>query len=315
MEELRFDGRTAIVTGAGGNPSLGRAHALLLAARGANVVVNDIGRSEAPGYAGEASAEAVAAEIRAAGGQAVASTDSVADEAGAHAIAEMAMREFGRIDILVNNAGISVAAPFDEMSPRDTQRHIDINLMGTAWMCRAAWPHMRAQHYGRIINTGSGAFAGMWALVIYGASKGGVFSLTRGLAAEGKALGIKANTVNPGGFTRMLLAQQYDSSPMYQYAQTHLPAELVSPVIGLLAHESCPVTGECFDVMGGEVRRSYLAQTKGFHDPDLSIEMVAQRWDEVMGDPSLPVLGLGQVDTEQWHIKPYTSRHEPAGNA
>src|SRR6516165_4780913 len=175
MKEFRFDGRTAIVTGAGGNPSLGRAHALLLAARGANVVVNDVGRSEAPGYEGEASAEAVAAEIRALGGSAVASTHSVAEEEGASAIVRAAVEAFGGVDILVNNAGISVAAPFDEMTSRDTQRHVDINLMGAVWMCRAAWPHMQAKRYGRIVNTGSGAFAGMWAFVIYGASKGGVF--------------------------------------------------------------------------------------------------------------------------------------------
>jgi NAD(P)-dependent dehydrogenase (short-subunit alcohol dehydrogenase family) len=303
--ELRFDGRTAIVTGAGGNPSLGRAHALLLAARGANVVVNDIGRSEAPGYEDEASAEAVAAEIRALGGRAVASIGSVADEPGAAAIVAAAIEAFGGVDILVNNAGVSVAAPFDEMTSQDTQRHIDINLMGAVWMCRAAWPHMAAQGYGRIVNTGSGAFAGMWALAIYGASKGGVFSLTRALAAEGQALGIKVNTVNPGGFTRMLLAQQYDTSPMYQHARRNLPAELVSPAVAFLAHESCPVTGECFDVMGGEVRRTYLAQTEGFMDPDLTIETIARRWDDVMGAPRDAVIGLGAVDTELWHIKPY----------
>jgi NAD(P)-dependent dehydrogenase (short-subunit alcohol dehydrogenase family) len=305
MGELRFDGRTAIVTGAGGNPSLGRAHALLLAARGANVVVNDVGRSEAPGYEGEASAEAVAAEIRALGGSAVASTHSVAEEEGASAIVRAAVEAFGGVDILVNNAGISVAAPFDEMTSRDTQRHVDINLMGAVWMCRAAWPHMQAKRYGRIVNTGSGAFAGMWAFVIYGASKGGVFSLTRALAAEGEAFGIKANTVNPGGFTRMLLAQQYDTSPMYQHARQNLPAELVSPAVAFLAHESCPVTGECFDVMGGEVRRTYLAQTEGFVDPELTIETVARRWGEVMGAPRDAVIGLASVDTEQWHIKPY----------
>jgi NAD(P)-dependent dehydrogenase (short-subunit alcohol dehydrogenase family) len=278
---------------------------MLLASRGANVVVNDIGRSEAPGYEGEASAEAVAAEIRAVGGRAVASTRSVADEGGAQAIVAAALDAFGGVDILVNNAGVSIAAPFDQMSSQDTQRHVDVNLMGTVWMCRAAWPHMAAKRYGRIVNTGSGAFAGMWALAIYGASKGGIFSLTRALAAEGKAIGVKVNTVNPGGFTRMLLAQQYDTSPMYQHAQRSLPAELVSPAVAYLAHESCPVTGECFDVMGGEVRRTYLAQTEGFADPELTVETVARRWDEVMGAPRDAVVGLGAVDTEQWHIKPY----------
>jgi NAD(P)-dependent dehydrogenase (short-subunit alcohol dehydrogenase family) len=312
MDDLRFDGRTAIVTGAGGNPSLGRAHALLLAARGANVVVNDIGRAEAPGYEGEASAEAVAAEIRAAGGRAAACTRSVAEEAGAAAVVATALGAFGAVDILVNNAGISIAAPFDAMSSLDTRRHIEVNLMGAVWMCRAAWPHMRASGYGRIVNTGSGAFGGMWSLAIYGASKGGIFSLTRGLAAEGAALGIKVNTVNPGGFTRMLVAQQYDTSPMYQHAQQHLPAELVSPAVAFLAHEACPVTGECFDVVGGEVRRTYLAQTEGFVDRELTIETVASRWSEVMGAPQDAVIGLGSVDSGQWHIKPYARGREDA---
>jgi len=308
MDELRFDGRTAIVTGAGGNPSLGRAHALLLGARGANVVVNDIGHTEAPNYDGCASAEAVAEEIRAAGGKAVASTDSVATEQGAQAVVQTAFDAFGGLDILVNNAGISIAATFEQMTSLDTQRHIDINLMGAVWMCRAAWPHMQAQRYGRIVNTGSGAFAGMWAFVIYGASKGGIFSLSRGLAAEGEPFGIKVNTVNPGGYTRMLLAQQYETSPMYQHAKVNLPAELVSPAVAYLAHESCPVTGECFDVMGGTVQRSYIAQTDGFTDPELTVEKLVQRWGEVMGDPKDAVLGLGSVDTEQWHIIPYARR-------
>ena len=156
---IRFDGRTAIVTGAGGNPSLGRAHALLLAARGANLVVNDIGRDpETPGYTGAASAAAVAAEIRALGGRAVADVHSVATEEGAAAVVQTALDSFGGIDILVNNAGISIAAPFDEMSSRDFRRHIDINLHGADLdlPCRVA-PHAfeglrthRQHHLGRI---------------------------------------------------------------------------------------------------------------------------------------------------------------------
>lgn len=308
MEKLRFDGRTTIVTGAGGNPSLGRAHALLLGARGANVVVNDIGCTEAPNYLGTASAQAVADEIRAAGGNAVADTHSVASEEGAQAVVQTALDAFGSVDVLVNNAGISIAAAFDEISTIDTQRHIDVNLMGTVWMCRAAWPHMRKAGYGRIVNTGSGAFAGMWGFAIYGASKGGIFSLSRALAVEGVPFGIRVNTVNPGGFTRMLLAQQYSSSPMYQHAEQNLPADLVSPAVAYLCHESCPVTGECFDAMGGTVQRSYIAQTPGFTDHALTIETLAGHWDEVMGNPLDSVLGLSSVDSEQWHIIPYARR-------
>jgi NAD(P)-dependent dehydrogenase (short-subunit alcohol dehydrogenase family) len=140
MDKWRFDGRTAIVTGAGGNPSLGRAHALLLAARGARVVVNDIGRDpETPGYSGTASAEDVAREIRAAGGKTVADTHSVASEEGAAAIVQAALDAFGGIDILVNNAGISIAAPFDEMTPRDFRRHI-----GALKACFTCWARHRS---------------------------------------------------------------------------------------------------------------------------------------------------------------------------
>jgi NAD(P)-dependent dehydrogenase (short-subunit alcohol dehydrogenase family) len=309
---LRFDGRTAIVTGAGGNPSLGRAHALLLAARGANLVVNDIGRDpETPGYTGAASAAAVAAEIRALGGRAVADVHSVATEEGAAAVVQTALDSFGGIDILVNNAGISIAAPFDEMSSRDFRRHIDINLMGPIWTCRAAWPHMRSKGYGRIVNITSGALAGFTWLVAYGTSKGGLLSLTRSLAAEGAGLGIKVNAVNPGAFTRMVAAQQEATSPMYRHAKENLPPELVSPVVALLAHEECPVTGECIETVGGEVRRIYLAQTSGFTDRDLTPETVAARWNEVVGGSAESSIPHGAHDPTQWDIKPY--RVQPRG--
>jgi NAD(P)-dependent dehydrogenase (short-subunit alcohol dehydrogenase family) len=314
--KLRFDGRTAIVTGGGGNPSLGRAHALLLGARGANVVVNDIGCDpETPGYSGTASAAAVAEEIRALGGRAVADTHSVATEEGAAALVKTAVDAFGGVDILVNNAGISIAAPFDEMSSRDFRRHIDINLMGPLWTCRAAWPHMRAKGYGRIVNTTSGALAGFTWLVAYGTSKGGLLSLTRSLAAEGASLGIKANAVNPGAFTRMVAAQQAPTSPMYRHASENLPPELVSPVVAFLSHETCPVTGECIESVGGEVRRVYLAQTAGFADRNLSPETVAARWNEVMVGSAESLIAHGTFDPTQWDIKPYRAAQSSGGAA
>jgi len=307
MSELRFDGRTAIVTGAGGNPGIGRAHALLLAARGANVVVNDIGRTVAPGYTGTASAEAVVDEIRAAGGNAVADTNSVATEEGAAALIQTAIDAFGGIDILVNNAGISIAASFDEITAHDIQQHIDINLMGTIWTCRAAWPHMKSQGYGRIVNTSSGAFSGAPLLVAYSASKGGIFSLSRALAAEGEAHGIKVNTINPGAFTRMVAAQQNESSPMYQHCKTSLPAELVAPVAAFLAHESCPVTGDTITGVGGLVNRVYIAETGGFSETPLSPETVAARWHEVIADTADNAVSAAANDPREWDVKPYVA--------
>ncbi len=310
MGELRFDGRTAIVTGAGGIPGLGRAHVHLLASRGASIVVNDIGRTESPNYSVEASAETVAEEVRALGGNAVADTHSVASEEGAQAVVDTAMSAFGGVDILINNAGISIAAAFDAMSAKDTQRHVDINLMGTVWMCRAAWPHMQEQGYGRIVNTGSGAFAGMWQLAMYGASKGGVFSLSRALAVEGAPLGIKVNTVLPGAFTRMVSAQLLDTSPLYQYAEQNLPPELSAPAVAFLAHEQCPVTGECLEALGGQVRRVYIAQSEGIVDPDITLEKVASRWQEIMGSPRDAVVEPGPAQAADSGIRPYVSRKD-----
>lgn len=282
MAQYRFEGRTAIVTGAGGNPSLGRAHALLLGRLGANVVVNDIGAgAETPNYPDAANAETVAAEIRAAGGNAVADTNTVATVDGANRIIQTALDAFGGVDILVNNAAFSISAMFEQLTPADFERHITVNLLGPAWTCRAAWPHMRAKGYGRIVNIASGAIAGAAGLSAYGASKGGVFSLTRSLASEGEPLGIRVNSVNPGGFSRLVIATQNEGSFVYNNSLTQ-PAELASPVVAYLAHEDCAVNGECIEAMGGAVRRFYVASTPGFADPNLTVEMVAERWREVM---------------------------------
>lgn len=306
MEQLRFDGRTAIVTGAGGNPSLGRAHALLLGARGANVVVNDIGVDpEARHYPGAASAEAVAEEIRAAGGQAVANTDSVTSPEGAEAIVRTALDAFGRVDVLVNNAGISIGAPFDEISARDIQRHIDINLMGSIWCARAAWPHMKAAGYGRIVNITSSSMTGFADQVAYAASKGGVWSLTRSLAAEGEKLGIKVNAVSPGGYTRLVISTCEDDSPLLANAKQNLPPELSSPAVAFLAHEDCPVTGECIDSVGGEVQRCYISRSGGFNERDHTIETIAERWSVVMDETGATTVGLAAMDTSGWGLRQY----------
>jgi NAD(P)-dependent dehydrogenase (short-subunit alcohol dehydrogenase family) len=305
-EQLRFDGKTAIVTGAGGDPSLGRAHAMLLAARGANVVVNDIGSDpESKNYKGVASAEAVAQEIRAAGGKAVPDTHSVATEAGAAALVQTAIDAFGGVDIVVNNAAISAMAPFDEMTSRDIVRHVDVNIMGPIWVCRAAWPHMKRQGYGRIVNIGSGAMAGLACFTPYGTSKGAVYSLTRCLAIEGREAGIKVNVILPAAHTRMLEAVQEEDSILLVHAREHSPAELVAPAVALLCHEACPITGEAITAMGGYVSRAYLSDTKGVTFPDLTVESLLARWGEVMDETGARVTPLGQTDVKQWKVKAY----------
>lgn len=311
--DYRFDGRVAVVTGAGGDPSLGRAHALLLAARGASVVVNDIGfDAETPGYEGRASAEAVAAEIRATGGKAVASTASVASEEGGAAIIEAALQAFGRIDILVNNAGISIGAPFDTMTSRDFERHIQINLMGAYYCCRAAWPHMKAQGYGRIVNTTSASMTGFGDQAAYATSKGGLWSLTRALAAEGAGLGIHVNALSPGAFTRMVSAMLQDDSPMLQHSRDNLPAELSSPALAWLCHEACEANGECIDSVGGAVQRTFIARTRGIVSPTLTIEDVAAQWNAIVSEDGAETVGLASFDTSDWKIRPYAVENQDA---
>lgn len=306
MKALRFDGRTAVVTGAGGNPSLGRAHALLLAERGANVVVNDIGKlPDAFGYPGVASAETVVKEIHALGGKAVADTHSVESEAGAAAIIQTAIDVFGGIDILVNNAGVCRVVSFEEMTPQDFRQSIEINLMGTVHTCRAAWRHMKAQAYGRIVNIPSGSMAGFAWQTAYAASKAGVFSFTRALAAEGADYGIRANSVIPGALTRMVLAAQAETSPWISYAREKMPPELVSPAVAFLAHESCPFTGECIESMGGHVSCMYLARTSGFDAPQMTLETMAERWQEAFTGTAEGVFRHTDSDPREWHIKPY----------
>jgi NAD(P)-dependent dehydrogenase (short-subunit alcohol dehydrogenase family) len=308
MERFRFDGRTAIVTGAGGNPSLGRAHALLLGARGASVVVNDIGSDpEQRHYPGAASAETVAAEIRAAGGKAIANTDSVVTPEGGQAIVQAALDAFGSVDILVNNAGISIGAPFDEISARDIQRHFDVNLMGTVWCSRAAWPHMKSAGYGRIVNITSSSMTGFANQAAYAASKGGVWSLTRALAAEGEALGIKVNAVSPGGYTRLVISTLEEDSPLLAHSKQELPPHLSSPAVAFLAHEDCPVTGECIDSVGGEVQRCYIARSAGFNERDHTIETIGERWSKVMDTDGAVVVGLAAMDTSGWGLRAYDS--------
>lgn len=307
MEALRFDGRVAVVTGAGGNPSLGRAHALLLAERGAKVVVNDIGQLPAAlGYPGVASAEAVAEEIRALGGEAVADIHSVATDDGAAAIVQTALDAFDRLDILINNAGICRVVAFEEMTAEDFRQSIEVNLMGTVATCRAAWRRMKAQGYGRIVNISSGSMAGFAWQSAYAAAKAGVFSFTRALAAEGAEHGILANSVIPGAFTRMVMAAQDESSPWIAHAREHMPPEAVSPAVALLAHETCPFTGECVESMGGHVSRLYLARTPGFEAPGMTLETMAERWPEAMAGVDPGIFRHDASDPRAWHIKPYT---------
>jgi NAD(P)-dependent dehydrogenase (short-subunit alcohol dehydrogenase family) len=274
MSELRFDGRVAIVTGAGGqDPSLGRSHATLLAERGAKVVVNDLGVGPDGRGIMRANAQQVVEEIRAAGGEAVADQHSVSDEEGACGVVTTALDTWGRIDIVVNNAGVCFMAHFDEISSTDIRNVIDVHLMGTVWMCRAAWPHMREAGYGRIVNTTSGAMFGIEHLSIYGAAKGGIFGLTRGLAVEGATLGIKVNALGPAANTTAI-RHFNETSPFTSMMETHFPTSLVSPAVAYLAHEDCELSGASLEAAAGNVGLRVFGQTAGYTDTELAVEKV-----------------------------------------
>lgn len=282
MATLDYSDRIIVVTGAG--RGIGRAHALLLAARGAAVVVGDLGANiDGSGVDGDDPATQVVAEITAAGGKAVACTADVATEDGARALVEAAISTFGGLTGVVNNVGIVRTAPFSEVPDEEYQRHLDVHYFGALRVCRAAWPHLLQAESPRIVNTISQAMLGNPGMAHYGGSKGAVFGLTRNLALEGMARGIAVNAIAPGAGTRMAEAAADTLSPeVMEYMRTALLPEHVAPVVAYLLHPSCTVTGEVFNVAGGIVNRLALVNTVGIHDPGLTVESVAERFDQIM---------------------------------
>ena len=286
--ELRFDGQVAVVTGAGRN--LGRAYALLLAERGARVVVNDfgVGISDTDGVADAPltnPAAHVVAEIIAAGGEAVIDTSSITDVDGP--VVRTAIEAFGRIDIVINNAGVVRQAPVGEYSDERCRAMTDTHLLGTMNVTRAAWPHMAAQGSGRIVNLSSGSgLMGIAGMTMYGAVKLGVVGLTRGLAVEGRPLGIGVNVVAPQASVR---GSDFGRIPWTPALAEWLSPEQISGVVTYLCHLSCTTTGELFNVGGGLVSRVVLAASEGIAERPMTPEAVAANWDEIMSQPVVEV--------------------------
>lgn len=282
MDELRFDGRVVVVTGAG--RGIGRSHALLFAARGAQVVVADYGVQIDGAGASSAPAQEVADEIQASGGRAVPCFASVAEEAGAASIINTAIENFGRLDVVVNNAGIADPALFGNLTMDQFRRMIDVHFFGTLNVCRAAWPHFVAAGGGRIVNTASEAMlGGLSQLTSYGSAKGAVFALTRNLATEGAALGIHANAVAPRADTRMSaaeserLAEEFGLDEETQaLVKASMPPDHCSPGALYLAHESCPLNGEVLRVGMGSVARLAVVHTVGLTKDAITPEDIAE---------------------------------------
>jgi len=289
MSELRYDDRVIVITGAG--RGLGRAYAELLGARGARVVVNDPGSAvRGEGIDAGPAAEVVAA-IKAQGGDAIVSTDSVATPEGGRAIIEAALDQYGRIDGLIHNAGNVRYGSMQALSQEDFDAVLDVHLRGAFHVARAAFPHMCKARYGRIILTSSiGGLYGNRDCVNYGMSKSGMIGLNNVLALEGEAEGVKSNIIVPGAVTRM--AEGLDIS---QYPP--MGPELVSPVVAWLAHESCSVTGEMLVSIAGRVARAFIAESKGVYQPSWTPEDVGARIDAIMDSQDPLVFGLeGHVD-------------------
>ena len=255
MPDLRFDGRVAIITGAGGG--LGRSHALELARRGARVLVNDLGGAVDGSGSSRSAAPRVVDEITAFGGIAAPNHDSVATSQGGQAIVLAALDAFGRVDVLVNNAGNLRDKAFHKMDDTMIDPVIDVHLKGALYVSQPAFRLMREQGYGRILNTtsASGLF-GNFGQANYGAAKAGLAGLTRVLALEGAGHGIKVNAIAPIASTRM-------TEDILGDLAAKVSPDSVSPLVAYLAHEECPVNGHVYSVAGGRIARIVMAETDG----------------------------------------------------
>jgi NAD(P)-dependent dehydrogenase (short-subunit alcohol dehydrogenase family) len=275
QSELRFDGRVAIVTGAGNG--LGREHALGLAARGAKVVVNDLGAARDGSGGSSAAAEKVVEDIRAAGGQAIADGANVADVAQVQAMVERAKAEWGRIDILVNNAGILRDKSFAKMELADFRTVVDVHLMGSVHCTKAVWETMRAQNYGRIVmTTSSSGLYGNFGQANYGSAKAGVVGLMNVLAQEGRKNDIRVNTLSPTAATRMT----EDLIPPDMLAL--MTPESITPGVLYLVSEDAP-TRTILCAGAGAFAVARIIETRGAYFPERerTPEAIAARFAEI----------------------------------
>jgi NAD(P)-dependent dehydrogenase (short-subunit alcohol dehydrogenase family) len=292
---LRFDGRVAIVTGAG--RGLGRAYALALAERGARIVVNDSGGALTGVGADSGPAEKVAAEIVAAGGEAVADSGDVTDPTAGATMARLALDSFGAIDIVVNNAGNMDPRPLEELTLADLERHVGIHAFGAHNVTMAAWPQLAASGSGRVVVTTSiGLFGGPF-IAAYSTAKAAAWAYGRSLAPAAAEHGIRINLLAPAAETRMVTDSELRAKvglPPLPEGHTPDPGrgpETVVPMLLALAHESCPTNGETLIAGLGRFARIFAAETPGLYAPGIAPEELLARWDEVVAEDGFRVEG------------------------
>jgi len=289
--KLRFDDKVVVVTGAGRN--LGREYALAFAERGACVVVNDlgVGISDSDGEAVQPltnPADDVVAEIKSAGGQAVANYDSIATPEGGRNIVTCALDAFGRVDVIVNNAGQVRMAPFEDFPEESIDALINTQLRGTLNVSRPAWRWMKEHGGGRIVNVSSGAaFGGVPNGSVYAMAKMGVIGLTRGMASEGAPLGISCNVVVPYAKTR--LGTSFGPIPWSPELGDWLSPSLVAPLVVWLSHSKCPLNGETLSVGAGWQAGMNISMAAGYSDRGCTAESIQENLETLMGAPHSPV--------------------------
>jgi NAD(P)-dependent dehydrogenase (short-subunit alcohol dehydrogenase family) len=299
MSELRFEGRVAVITGAG--RGLGRAYAELLAARGAKVVVNDPGGSIAGEGVDDGPADSVVRAIKGAGGEAVASTDSVATPQGGQAIIQAALDTYGGIDILIHNAGTMRRAPLQEMSYDDFNQVLDVHLRGGFHVLRPAFPRMCKAGYGRIVMTSSiNGLYGNYNVANYNVSKSGLIGLSTSAALEGAPHGVKSNCILPTAVTRLAEGAKHVHPGNVDFSQyPTMTPDMVAPVVAWLSHERCSVSGELFVSTAGRTARAFAVESPGVFQASWCIEDVDARIDAIRNaDQTLafPILPYGQAE-------------------
>jgi NAD(P)-dependent dehydrogenase (short-subunit alcohol dehydrogenase family) len=319
METVSYAGRVAIITGAG--RGLGREFATLLAARGASVVVNDIGVSaDSNRYVGSPvdsdliadPAQAVVEEILAAGGSAIANRSDVTDTKQVSNLVAEAMEEWGRIDIVINNAGIVLMAPFLELTPQVFSKCFEVHVLGSFNVSQAVWGHMLNQGYGRILNVCStnGVVFGIPEMAAYDAAKSGLAGLTRNMAVEAAGTGINVNGLLPGGRTRGQVSTKVVKPPI------DLRASLVAPGACWLVHEDCAESGAFFTCSSARMGTAFVGLGEGFQatPDDFTLEEVREHWASISSTtPS--ILPKVIADYQEFRTRSFNRVHNDRGSA